>query len=254
MTALVVLTRVLPAEALDDVSGLLTDAEAQKLAMLAADLERFQASPLLATVPPDAVTCHAVSEIEIDAKKAFAELELSRKARTAPLRDEVTRVNALYGFVTGPLEEISKKASKLVVAHNQAERARVQREERERQRLAEEAARAESEAVARAEAATNETERKRAMADAEIASRQIATVEATAPAPVPRAYKSAAGTNSIVKRTVLVGFDPEKVPQKYYRHPEVQEALRKVLAAAVRAGYHDIVGVTIGEEEGTRSR
>ncbi len=254
MTALVVLTKVLPPEALEDVSGLLSEAQAHKLAMIAADLQRLQSSPLLASVPPDNDTCHRVADLEVEAKTAIAELERSRKDRTEALRNEVSRINDLYGYITTPMKDVATKASRLVVAWNQAERARIQREEDEQRRKQEEAARAESEAMERAARASNEAEREKAMKEAEAASRSIAVAQVAEPTPAPRAYKSSAGTVSVVKKIVMLGFDPEKVPQRYYRHPDVQEALRKVLAAAVRAGYHDIEGVTVGEEEGTRAR
>jgi DNA repair exonuclease SbcCD ATPase subunit len=282
MTDLMVLTRVLPAEALEDVSGLLSDEQAQKMAMYAADLERFQASADLAAVPSDAAGCHRVSDIEIDAKKSFAELERSRKARTEKLRDEVASINALYGHLTGPFEEVAKKASKLVLAWNQAERARVERERAEAQRKLEEAAQAEAaatrakaeaeaavrEARARAEASLDAGVRRRAQEEAEAArkraeaasaqeaeaSRQIAAAQVATPEEAPRAYRSAAGTNSIVKRWVLAGFDPDKIPAGYWRHPDVLEAVRKVLAAQVKAGHLEIPGTVVEEAEGTRSR
>lgn len=252
--SLAVLTRIMPAEKVGLAIGLLGgDEQAHKYAMFARELETLKASSLLVEVPKDALTCHKVADIVKDCATAVAELERTRKARVQPLNEEVKKVNALYALLTDQLGDIRSKADKLVIAHNQAERARIQREQEEQQRKLREAAEREAEATRKAQEAKTAKAREKALAEAEAASREIAAVQVAQPADAPTAYKTDVGTLSITKRVVLVGFDPDKVPQRYWRDPDVMEALRKVLAKAVRAGYHDIPGCTLGEEESTRA-
>lgn len=251
MTAL---ARVLPKGGADLALTHLDNVQIHKLAVICRELETFQSAPALAKVPTSAIEAHAVADIIKNAASAVAELERSRTARVKPLNDQVRAINGLFKMLTEPLEAIRAKADRLVIAHNQAERARIQREQEEAQRKAREAAEAEAAAMAKADEAKSEPERAEALAQAEAASQQIATATAFVPAEAPRAYKSDVGTVGLRKTWKLDTFDPDKIPAAYWRHEPVLEAVRKELAKAVRAGARHIEGCVIVEEEGTTAR
>lgn len=251
MTALV---RVLPKGGADLALTHLDNLQIHKLAVICRELETFRQSPALAKVPTSAAEAHAVADIIKNAASAVAELERSRKARVQPLNDQTKAINGLYKMLTEPLEALRATADRLVLAHNQAERARIQREQEEQRRRMEEAAQAEAIAIEQAGLAADEEAREKALLAAEVASKQIATATAFVPAEAPRAYKSESGTVGIRKTYKLDTFDPDKIPAEYFRREPVLEAVRKELSKAVRAGARQIDGCVIVEEEGTTAR
>lgn len=253
-TSLAVLERVLPPAAVDEVEGLLDLPAAEKLALYAADLERLQFSPLLGKVPEDSAEAHRVADISKDCGTAVADLEATRKARVAPLNDEVKRVNALYGLVVGQFQALREQADKLWLAFTTADRARVAREREEAMRRANEAAEREAEATRKALEAEDDGARAEALALAEAASREIAEAEVSATSVAAKSYRSAHGTLTVRETYVLDDFAPDKIPAEYWRRPKVLEAVRKELAAAVRAGAHEIPGCAISLKESTARR
>jgi DNA repair exonuclease SbcCD ATPase subunit len=246
-----VLVRVLPPGAADLALSVLDNGQVHKLATITAELEALKSAVLLQAVPTTPQEAHRVADVIKQAKTAVDELERARTARVKPLNDEVKRVNGLFRLVTEQLEGIRARADRLVIAHAQAERARIQREQEELQRQQREAAEREAEALRKAETAKTEKARKKALEQAEAASQEIAQIQVVNVMPAPTAYRNDAGTVSLTKRVVLAAFDPDKVPLQYWRSSEVLEALRKVLAKAVRGGARDIPGCTLEEKEGT---
>ena len=233
---------------------LLDNAQIHKLAVIARELEAYRQSPALTRVPETAVEAHAVTDIIAEVASAVTELERSRKVLTEPFNVKVKSINALYKLLTEPFGEVRTTADKLVLAHNQAERARVQREKDEAERKAREAAEAEALAVAKAQEAESEPARAEALAEAEVASTAIARAQATQIMEAPRAYRSEIGTVGIRKTFKLDTFDPNAIPDEFWLRPSVLEAVRKELAKAVRAGMHNITGTVVVEDESTTAR
>jgi hypothetical protein len=93
------------------------------------------------------------------------------------------------------------------------------------------------------------------MEAAEAASREQSEAAIYMPRDMTRGVRTDSGLVSESERYVLQGVhNLDLVPKQYWRHEKVIEALKKVLAAAVRAGEREIPGCSIGLEAGLTRR
>lgn len=252
-TGLAVLTRVLSPADVEEADGLLDERSLERLAFHAIAVEEVLRSPLLAAVPKDRDENHKLANAIAVTVKVVKELDALRRERVDPLNAEVKRVNTLVGKLTAPLEAFRAKGDKLFAAFNAAERDRVRREQEEQARKQREAAEAQAAAERRAAEATSKKEREKALADAEKASRAMATASVAGPEVAPKTYRGDDGAVATRERWVVLGISNiDAVPVIYRHDARVLEALHKVLQAAVTAGAREIEGVEIGCEERTR--
>lgn len=249
------LMRFFPAQHAEFALQVLDEQEAENLAMYAAEIAAVTTTTLSGPLASNE-EAHHLNELLSRGSTAEKGLELLRTQRVKPLNDEVRSINALFKLVTAPLDDFVVKAKRALLAWNQQERARIQREEQAAERLREEASLREAQAMARASEADTEAARLAALMDAEAASKeQSRALMLAPPVAAPKGYRGNAGSSSVTERWVLLGIHTlDEVPQTYWRHPDVIAALEKVLRAAIRSGVHDIPGVSIGTEEGIAVR
>jgi len=233
---------------------LLEENEVAKLTMFVAEVNQITASVKVGPLTSEGEAVQ-LSELLSRGKIAVKELDALRREKVDPLNDEVKAINGIFRPLTDALAAFEQGAKRSLLAWQQAERARIERERREAQRKIEEAARKEAEAVARAEAAKSQKARDKAMAQAEDASRQQMAASIQAPDLPARGIRTDSGTSSTKERWVLHGIhDLDAVPLIYWRDDAVVEALTKVVQRAIRGGQREIPGCSIGLEEGLAVR
>lgn len=238
------LATIVPPEPED---SLLTSQQRAKVELYAEEVReitRHTTSTALTT----SAEANSISELLARGKVAVKELENVRRAAVDPLNAKVKAVNAVFRPLTDALESFEQRAKRLLLAYQQAERARVQREAEESRRRMEEAAQREAEALAKAEQAKTAQERQDALAAAEQASQEQATAIIEAPMPAPRARRTDTGTAGLTERWTFEVVDESKVPRQYLAVD--RQSIRK----AVSAGVRDIPGVSIHLEEGIAVR
>jgi hypothetical protein len=228
------LVKWFPLKTAHEAIALLTARELSKLELMAeecagvvAHMERFRATP-----PASVAEAHVLTEALAVGAKAAKELDALRTALVKPLNDEVKAVNALIARLTDPLAAGVTQGKRALVAFQQQERARVQREQDAARQAQEQAAIREAEATAAGD-----------MAAAEQASREQAQALVAAPVAAPRGYKGDEGSASMRVRWVFEVIRPELVPRPYLSVDD------KLIRAAVAAGVREIPGVSISQTE-----
>jgi hypothetical protein len=247
MAASDVFTKVLPAAHADVAIQLFEERETNKIALMVDEIENITTAWTKA-VPQNKAEAAALSELMSRASIALKELEALRVERTKPLVAEQRSVNGIFKIITDPVEVFVDRAKKAYVAWQQADRARIQREEEENRRRLEEAARKEREALERAAAAKSEAARKKALAEAEAASQAQAQAVIEAPLAPVKGIRTDSGTASTIERWTFKVLKPELIPRQYL---EVNE---QAIRAAVRSGVREIPGVAIFLEESAQIR
>ena len=241
------LSRGLPPAQAEVALQLLEDREADKLALFVDEINLISGR-WTNTVPETMDQAAGLSELMSRAQVALKELEALRVSRTQPLVVEQRSINGLFKTLTDPVEALIERGKRAMVAYQQAERARRQREADAVRRRQEEAARKEREALEAAEAAKTEAARNKALKAADDASKALATAMIEATLPAPRGIRTDTGTTSTTERWTFQVLKPEMVPREFLTVDD------KAIRAAVAAGTREIPGVAIFLEESAQIR
>ena len=183
---------------------------------------------------------HQLSAALVEGKRAYKELEESRRGITDPINAKVKSINKVFAPMLEALSGFEERAKRLLAAWHQQEEARVRREQEAARLAQEDAARREAIAMARAEASTGRT-RATALAKAEAASAEQSQALIAAPVAAPRGLRGDAGSTGVRKRWTFEIVKPELVPSQYLTidHGKIR--------AAVTSGVREIAGVNIYE-------
>lgn len=247
---------VLPADQIDDALMLLGDENAETFSRAAVRVQEISAR-----IPKGRVETQQqaddVNTLMSLAKNTVKAVEISRKAITKPLDDQVSAINNLYRPLTDALKYVVTRCEPLVVAWLQAKQAAQERERLEAQRLKLEAEQREVAARLAAEDAKSEQERREHLAAASNAMQDAALAQIVAPPPI-KGIATHAGSHSLVTTWHAVVSEPEKLARVWLM-PN-QAAIDDALAAKVqemRAKGGSVPefneeGITIEERTGLR--
>lgn len=226
---------------------LLDDAEGKFYAGMKESLQQTIDRWELATLA-DGDAAAKLSEALVNASLLEKQIDIARLKAKESAQSIVDRVNELYNSgLRDPLRVWIARAKDCLLAYQEMNRQRIQRERQEAERLQVEAARAETEAVDRARAAKTEAERTAAMREAEEASRAQSAAALASPAQAPKGIRTDTGTTSETEVWQVIEIDDQdKIPDEFWLGERVQEALLKDLNAAVRGGARAIPGCIIG--------
>jgi hypothetical protein len=231
----------------EGVRGLLTPKQRQAL-----EIYKGESLTILETDPPrpiiSAEEASAAAELRAQIQVCLKGLDMLRRKVVDPLNVKVKIINNEMKRWAEPLKERYGRAEAVLLAWQQKERARVQREQQDAIRRQEEAAVREAEATAKAQAAETPEARHEAMQEAEVASTELMVAQVETPRDPVKGWKGDEGTSSVTERWTFEVVKPELVPRDYC----VPDS--KLIRAAVHEGVRELAGVHIYQKEGLATR